>query len=101
MLPPKAIEAQRRHPIAWWSLVGAMLTSVVLGITALSMLLKHLFPSPSQLLILAGAGLFILAIAPLMLLGAFGWLLGARRFVQRSVAGAFFIHPGFGDTLPC
>jgi hypothetical protein len=60
------------------------------------MLLKHLFPSPSQLLILAGASLFILAIAPLMLLGAFGWLLGARRFVQRSVARAFFIHPGFG-----
>ena len=96
MLPPKAIEAQRRHPIAWWSLVVAMLTSMVLGITALGMLLKHLFPSPSQLLILAGAGLFILAIAPLMLLGAFGWLLGARRFVQRSVAGALFIHPGFG-----
>ena len=96
MLPQEAIEAQRKHPIAWWSLVVAMLTPLVAGITALGMLLKHLFPSPTQFLILAGGGLFILAIPPFMLLGAFGWLLLVRRFVPRSVARAFFIHPGFG-----
>ncbi|MCG3147060.1 MAG: hypothetical protein PCFJNLEI_00496 [Verrucomicrobiae bacterium] len=49
--------------------------------------------TPTQLLI--SAGMFILAIAPLMVLGAFGWLLVARAFVPRSVAKAFFIHPGF------
>jgi hypothetical protein len=40
--------------------------------------------------------LFILAIAPLLLLGAFGWLLVARVFVPRSVARTFFAHRGFG-----
>lgn len=96
MLPQEAIAAQRKHPIAWWSLVVAMLTPAVAAITALGMLLKQLFPSPTQLLILAGGGLFILAIPPLMLLGAFLWLLVARGVVPRSVARAFFIHPGFG-----
>jgi hypothetical protein len=95
-LPPDAIHARREHPIAFWSLVVAMLTPMVVGVTALGLLAKHLFPTPPQLVILAGAGLFILAIAPLMLLGAFGWLLMARAFVPRSVAKAFFIHPGFG-----
>jgi len=95
-LPQAAIEAQRKHPLAWWSLVATMLTPMVAGITGLGLLAKHLFPTPTPLLILAGAGVFILAIAPLMLSGAFGWLLMARAFVPRSVARAFFIHPGFG-----
>jgi hypothetical protein len=95
-LPPDAIHARCEHPIAFWSLLVAMLTPMVAGITGLGLLAKHLFPTPTQLLILAGAGLFILAIAPLMLLGAFGWLLAARAFVPRQVAKAFFIHPGFG-----
>ena len=96
MLPKEAREAQRQHPAAWWSLLAAMLTPLVIGITAIGMLLKHLFPSPNPLLILAGGGLLSLAIPPLMLLGAFGWLLLARRFVPRAGARAFFIHPGFG-----
>jgi hypothetical protein len=96
MIPQEAIEARREHPVAFWSLLVAMLTPMVAGITGLGLLAKHLFPTPPQLLILAGAGVFILAIAPLMLLGAFGWLLMARAFVPRSVARAFFIHPGFG-----
>jgi len=95
-LPSDAIHVRREHPLAFWSLVVAMLTPMVAGITALGLLAKHLFPTPTQLVILAGAGLFILAIAPLMLLGAFGWLLVARGFVLRQVARAWFIHPGFG-----
>lgn len=95
-LPPDAIHARREHPIAFWSLVVAMLTPMVAGITGLGLLAKHLFPTPTQLVILAGAGLFILAIAPLMLLGAFGWLLMARAFVSRQVVRAWFICPGFG-----
>ncbi len=99
-LSQEAIEARREHPIAFWSLVAAMLTPMVVGITTLGLLAKHLFPAPTQLVILAGAGLFILAIPLLMVLGAFGWLLIARGFVPRSVAKAFFIHPDFG-TLSC
>jgi hypothetical protein len=96
MIPQEATEARREHPVAFWSLLVAMLTALVAGITGLGLLAKHLFPAPSQLLILGGAGLFVLAIAPLMLLGAIGWLVVARRFVPRSVAKAFFIHSGFG-----
>ncbi len=96
MIPQEAIEARRKHPVAFWSLLVAMLTPMVVGITGLGLLAQHLFLTPPQLLILAGAGVFILAIAPLMLLGAFGWLLIARTFVPRSVARVFFIHPGFG-----
>ena len=73
-----------------------MLIPMVVGITGLGLLAKHLFPTPSQLVILAGAGLCTLVIAPLMLLGAFAWLVVACPFVPRSVAKAFFIHPGFG-----
>jgi hypothetical protein len=94
MLPKEAKEAQAKHPIAWWSLLAAMLAPMVLGITALGMLLQHLFPSPGKLLMLVGGCLFILAMPPLMLLGAFGWLLLARSLVPRRVASAFFIHPG-------
>lgn len=96
MLPKEAIEAQREHPVAFWSLVVAMLAPMVVGITGLGLLAKHLFPSPSQPLILAGAGVFVLAIAPLMLLGAFGWLIAVRACVPRQVVRVWFICPGFG-----
>jgi hypothetical protein len=49
-----------------------MLTPMVAGITSLGLLAKHLFPAPTQLVILVGAGSFIPAIPPLMLLGTFG-----------------------------
>ena len=96
MLPKEAFEAQKNHPIAWWSLLVATLTPMVAGIIGLGLLLKHLFPSPSGLVILGGGCLFIAAIAPLCLLGAFGWLLLARPLVPRSVAKAFYVHSGFG-----
>ena len=69
---------------------------MVVGVTALGFALKQTFPAPSLLVILAGGALFILILPPLMLLGALGWLLVARAFVQRSVARAFCVHPGFG-----
>ncbi|MBM3858453.1 MAG: hypothetical protein FJ395_02245 [Verrucomicrobia bacterium] len=96
MVSKEAIEAQREHPVAFWSLLVAMLAPAVAGVTGLGLLAKHLFPTPTQLVILAGAGVFILAIAPLMLVGAFGWLMVARRFVSRPVVRAWFICPGFG-----
>jgi hypothetical protein len=96
MLPKEALEAQRKHPIASWSLLVATLTPMVIGITGLGFLMKHLFPSPTGLVILAGGCLFIAAIAPLGFLGAFGWLLLARSLVPRRVARAFFIYPGLG-----
>ena len=95
-LQAKSKEMQQKHPMAFWTLVLAMLAPLVVGITAAGMLLKHLFPAPSQLLILMCAVLLILTIAPLMLLGAFGWLLMARCCVPRPVAKIFFVHPGFG-----
>jgi hypothetical protein len=72
----------------------------VVGITVLGVLLKHLFPAPTLLPIRAGACLFILAIPPLLCIGAAGWLLLTRHIVPRSVTKAFFIHSGFG-MLSC
>ena len=57
---------------------------------------QRLFASPALFQILAASYIFVFAIAPLMLVGAFGWLVVARGFVSRSVARAFFVHPGFG-----
>lgn len=96
MLPKAALEAQKKHPFACWSLLVATFTPMVAGITGLGFLLKHLFPTPSWLVVLGCGCLFIVAIAPLCLLGAFVWLLLARRLVPRSVARAFYVHPGFG-----
>ena len=96
MLPKQTREAQTKHPVAWWSLVVTTLTPMAAGVTALGFLARRLFPSPALLQILARGCCFVIAITPLMLVGAFSWLLVARGFVSRSVARAFFVHPGFG-----
>ena len=96
MLPKESLEAEKKHPLAWWSLLVTMLAPMVAGITGLGMLLKDRFPSPIGLEIIAGGALFIAVIPPLCLLGACGWLLFARRSVPRRVARAFFVQPGFG-----
>ena len=85
-----------KHPVAWWSLVVMTLAPMVAGITALGFLAQRLFPSPTLFQVLAGGCIFVVAILPLMLVGAFSWLLVARGFVSRSVARVFFVHPGFG-----
>ncbi len=95
-LPNEAIAAQREHPLTYASLILAALSPMVVGITALGMLLKRIYPSPSPFHIAAGACAFILLIPALMCLGAYGWLLLARRIVPRSIAQAFFVHPGIG-----
>src|SRR5262249_41327743 len=96
MLPKQAREAQAKHPVAWWSLMVATLTPMVAGVTALGFLAPRLFSFPALLQVLAGGCCLVAAIPPLMLVGAFSWLLVARGFVSRSVARAFFVHPGFG-----
>jgi hypothetical protein len=96
MLPKKALEAQRKHPLAYASLLFAMMLPMIVGITALGMFLKSLFPSPDALRIAAGACLFILLVPFLMCMGAWCWLVIARRVVPRPVAKAFCVHPGFG-----
>jgi hypothetical protein len=96
MLPKKAIEEQRKHPLAYAFLILAMVLPMVAGITAIGMLLKHWLPVPGFGHIAAGACLFILAIPILMCVGAACWLVVARRSVPRSVAQAFFVQPGFG-----
>jgi hypothetical protein len=96
-LPPEAVsDARKQHPVAWWSLLAATVAPMVLGITGLGFLFKNLLPSAGALVILAGGCVCIAAIAPLGLLGAFVWLLLARPFVPRSVAKAFYVHPGSG-----
>jgi hypothetical protein len=94
--PRNPFAAQRKHPVAYASLMVATLTPMVAGITVLGMFLKRLLPSPDALQIIAGAGAFIVLIPLLMCVGAFCWLVVARRVVDRSVAKAFFIHGGFG-----
>ena len=69
---------------------------MTVGVTALGLLLKHLFPMPTQLQIVIGASVLIAAIPWLMFLGATLWLVVARRFVARSVAKVFFVYPGMG-----
>lgn len=96
MLPKKALEAQRKHPLAYASLLFVMLLPMVVGITALGLFLKSLFPSPDALHIAAGACVLILLVPVLMCVGAWCWLLMARRIVPRSVARTFAVHPGFG-----
>jgi|RifCSP13_3_1023840.scaffolds.fasta_scaffold114865_1 hypothetical protein len=92
----KPVAEQRKHPVAYASLMVATLSPMVAGITALGMFLRRLFPSPDALQITAGAGAFILLTPVLMCVGAYCWLVVARRVVERSVAKAFFIHGGFG-----
>ena len=96
MLSKAAIEEQRKHPVAYALLLFAMLSPMVIGITAIGMLLKRWFPLPDFGHIAAGSCLFILAIPILMCVGAACWLIVSRRFVPRSVAQAFFVQPGFG-----
>lgn len=96
VFPKKTLEAQRKHPVAWWSLLLATLTPVVAGIIGLALLLKDCFPSPTGLVILAGCSLFLVTIGPLCLSGAFAWLLLARFFVPRAVVKAFYVYPGWG-----
>lgn len=69
---------------------------IVVGITALGLFLKSLFPSPNALHLAAGTCAFILLVPILMCVGAWCWLLMARRVVQLSVVQAFAVHPGFG-----
>jgi hypothetical protein len=94
--PRKPFAAQRKHAVAYASLMVTTLAPMVAGITVLGMLLKRLLPSPDALQILAGAGAFILLTPLLMCVGAYCWLVIARRVVDRSVAKAFFVHGGFG-----
>jgi hypothetical protein len=92
----KPFEAQRKHPFAYASLMVATFMPMVIGITTLGMFLKRLIPSPDAFQIAAGAGAFIVLTPLLMCVGAWCWLLVARRVVRRSVAKAFFVHGGFG-----
>jgi hypothetical protein len=55
LLPRKAVEAQRKHPLAYASLLLAMLLPMVAGITGVGMVLTRLLPAPGALLIAAGA----------------------------------------------
>ena len=96
LLSNKAIEEQEKHPLAYASLLFAMLSPMVVGITAIGMLLKRWFPLPDFGHIAAGSCLFILAVPILMCFGAACWLIVCRRIVPRSVAQAFFVQPGFG-----
>jgi hypothetical protein len=96
LLSNKAIEEQRRHPIAYASLLFAMLSPMVVGITVIGMLLKCWFPLPDFGHIALGACLFILATPILMCVGAACWLIVSLRFVPPSVAQTFFVQPGFG-----
>ncbi len=96
MLPKEAIEAQRRYPVAYASLLFATLSPMVVGITVLGMFLKRLFPSPGLLHIAAGACVFILLVPFLMCIGAACWLIVARWVVPRSIVRVFFVHPGLG-----
>jgi hypothetical protein len=91
-----AVEAQRKHPLAYASLMLAALVPMVVGITGLGMFLKRRYPLPDALLIVAGAGVFIVMVPVLMCGGAGLWLLIARRIVPRSVAKAFFVDAGLG-----
>jgi hypothetical protein len=95
-LPKNAREAQRKHPLAYACLLFAMLLPIVVGITEFGLFLKSLFPSPNTLHLAAGACAFILLVPILMCVGAWCWLLMARRAVPRSVVRAFAVHPGFG-----
>jgi hypothetical protein len=96
MLPKEMNVMQRRHRVAYASLLVATLLPMVAGITAFGTLLKRMFPSPDSLHIAAGAFAFILLVPVLMCLGALCWLLAVRRIVPRSTAEAFFVHGGFG-----
>jgi hypothetical protein len=96
MLPKQAVEVQRKHPFAYAVLLLAMVLPMVIGITAIGMLLKRRFPVPDFGHIAAGACAFILAVPILMCFGAACWLIVSRRLVPRSVAQAFFVQPGFG-----
>jgi len=96
MLPKDAAEAQKNHPVAWWSLLLAAIAVMAVGITLLGMLMKRLWPSPTVLQIVTGAGVFILPMPLFLLTGAACWLLVARHIVPRAVAKAFFVHSGFG-----
>jgi hypothetical protein len=96
MLPMKAIEEQRKHPLAYAFLLLAMLLPMVVGITAIGMCLKRWCPLPDFADIAAGSCVFILAIPILMCVGAACWLIVARQLVPRSVVKAFFVQPGFG-----
>ena len=94
MLPKKITETQRQHPIAWSSLLLALIVPLTVGVTALGFLFKHLWPAPSLAQILAGAIVMLAAVPFLMLLGAAAWLFVARHLVDRAVVKVFFIYPG-------
>ena len=96
MLPRVVTETQRRHPIASISLLVTVIAPAPVGITALGLVLKRLFPVPTPLQIAAGASVMLAAIPVLMFLGAAIWLVVARRFVARSVSRVFFVYPGMG-----
>lgn len=96
LLPKKAMEAQRKHPVAFASLLLARLLPMVVGLTGAGLLFKRLFPSPGAVVIFAGAVVFILLIPVTMCCGVACWLALARRIVPRSVAQALCVHPGFG-----
>jgi hypothetical protein len=92
--PTEVTRTQHQHPIAWSSLLAAMIVPMIVGVTALGFLFKNLWPAPVLPQIAVGGIVMIAAIPLLMLLGAGAWLLFARRLVARSVAKVFFVHPG-------
>ena len=87
MLPGEMAETRRRHPFAFGSLRLARIVLMAVGVTALGLLLEHLFPVPTGLQIAVGASGTISAIPLLMFLGAAVWLVVARRFAGWSRAG--------------
>jgi len=96
MLPLKYLEAERKHAVAFVSLLVVTLLPVPFGIGFLGKLLQAHFPSPFAGQILLGAVLMIGALPLLMLFGAAVWLAVARHFVPRAVAERFFLYPGLG-----
>ena len=95
-LPKEAIAAQRKHPVAYACLMLTTLLPMLVGITIVGMFLSWMFPSPGALHIAAGALAFIALVPVFMCLGAYCWLLLARRIVPQSIVKAFFVHRGFG-----
>jgi hypothetical protein len=96
MLPKQVIDAQRKHPIAYGSLLLFTLAPMVVGVTVIGLLLKRMWPKPTGVEIVAGASFIIVSIPFLMLAGAAVWLVVARRIVPRPTAKIFFVYPGVG-----
>jgi hypothetical protein len=89
-------EVQQKYPLAFASLMVAVLVPMVAGVTLAGMALKWLAPTPNVFQMVAGGCVLIVLVPVLICAGAFGWLVLARRIVPRPVAKAFFVYPGAG-----